>query len=87
MLRFSCGRPRQRAQGGHVSSAHSDDCHVFHDAEFIETNGGQQTCPPYACFYAEIERVTGERREAKPRGRPKSEGGLQVAVGQGTLDV
>ena len=38
-------------------------------------------------FYAKIERLTGQRREARPRGRPRLEGNIsgQATAGQGEL--
>jgi putative transposase len=38
-------------------------------------------------FYANIERLTGEKREPKKRGRPAGDGKLMVPDGQGALDV
>jgi putative transposase len=39
-------------------------------------------------FYARIEKLTGQRREARPRGRPRLEGGAveTAAAGQGARD-
>jgi len=40
-------------------------------------------------FYAKLEKLTGVRREAKPRGRPPLEDGGKLAVpeGQGVLEL
>ena len=40
-------------------------------------------------FYAKIERMTGQRREGKPRGRPRQERATKEAPlrGQGDLEL
>jgi putative transposase len=40
-------------------------------------------------FYQHIEQMTGQRRESKPRGRPRaiSEGDNNMASGQGELEL
>ena len=38
-------------------------------------------------FYSKIEKITGERREARPRGRPMTNNGTTKAEGQGELGL